>query len=88
MSRSLPHLLGAVVAVYACSGAVAGHGSGGGDGSSWLLWGKVSVLALGAGCVAVGVYLDQNLEQRSRYVDYLVIAGFLLGIGGGLSLYN
>ena len=88
MSRSLRCLLGAAVAVYASSGAVAGHGSGGVDAPSWLLWGKVSVLALGAGCVAVGLYLDRNLERRSRHVDYLVVAGFLLGIGGGLSLYN
>lgn len=88
MSRSLRFLLGAVLAVYVGSGPVGGHGAEGADGSAWLLWGKVSVLALGAGCVAVGVYLDRNREQRSRYVDYLVIAGFLLGIVGGLSLYN
>lgn len=88
MSRSLRYLLGAVVAVYVSSGPAAGHMGGSADGFSWLLWGKVSALAIGAGCVAVGIYLDQNREQRSRYVDYLIITGFLLGIGGGLGLYN
>lgn len=88
MSRNRRYLFGAVVAMYVSSGSVVGHGEAGADGSSWLLWGKVSVLVLGAVCVAVGVYLDRNRAQRTRYVDYLVVAGFLLGVVGGLSLYN
>lgn len=88
MRRSLQYLLGGLVALQAGSTPVVGHEQESGGGPTWLLWGKLTLVVLGAGCVAVGVYIDQNRGERSRYVDYLIIAGFLLTIAGGISLYR
>ena len=88
MSRSLRHLLGAAVALQFVSGSVLGHEQDHAGDPSWLLWGKLSLFALGAGCLAVGIYIDRNREQRVATADYLVIAGFLLALAGGVSLFR
>lgn len=88
MRHSLRRLCSLLVILLASSNPVAGHGQEGAGDPSWLLWGKLSLLVLGAGCVAAGVYIDQNRAQRVEYADYLIIVGFLLALVGGSSLYR
>lgn len=88
MSRNLRYLLGETVAVQLSSNPVLGHEQEHAGGPSWLLWSKLAVFVLGAGCMAAGVYIDQNREQRVEYADYLIIAGFLLTLVGGVSLFR
>lgn len=88
MSRNLRYLLGGAVALQLCSNPVLGHEQEHAGDPSWLLWGKLAVFVLGAGCMAIGVYIDQNREQRVEYADYLIIAGFLLTLFGGVSLFR
>lgn len=88
MSRKCRYLLGAAVALQFSSRSVLGHEQDHASGPSWLLWGKLTVFALGTVCMAVGVYIDRTREQRVRYADYLVFAGFLLAFAGGVSLFR
>lgn len=88
MSRNLQYLLGGAVAVQLVSSPVLGHDQAHAGDPSWLLWGKFMLFALGAVCMAVGIYFDRNREQRVATADYLVIAGFLLALVGGVSLFR
>lgn len=88
MNRSLRYLLGTAVALQLVSSPVLGHEQDHAGDPSWVLWGKLTLFALGAGCMAVGIYIDQNREQRVATADYLVIAGFLLALVGGVSLFR
>ena len=88
MSRNLRYLLGGVVALQLGSNPALGHEQEHAGDLSWLLWGKLAVFVLGAGCMAAGIYIDQNREQRVEYADYLIIVGFLLTLFGGVSLFR
>ena len=88
MRRSLRFLLTAALAVQLSSSPVVGHEQGHAGDPSGLLWAKLAVFTLGAVCMAIGVYIDQNREERVASVDYLIIAGFLLTLAGGVSLYR
>ena len=88
MSRKFRFLLAGTVALPLSSRPVLGHEQEHASGPSWLLWGKLTLFAAGAACGAVGVYIDQNREQRFKYADYLIIAGFLLALAGGVSLFR
>ena len=88
MSRSLRYLLGSLMAVQLVSSPVLGHGQDHAGDPSWVLWGKITLFALGAVCLAVGIYIDRSREQRVATADYLVIAGFLLVLVGGVSLFR
>ena len=88
MNRNLRYLFGGAVAFHLSSKPVLGHEQEHASGPSWLLWGKLTLFALGAVCIAAGVYIDQNREQRVKYADYLIIAGFLLALTAGISLFR
>lgn len=88
MSRSLRYLLGGALAVQLVSSPVLGHEQDHAGDPSWLLWGKLTLFALGAVCLAVGIYIDRSREQRVETADYLVITGFLLALVGGVSLFR